>query len=132
MKKFIILFFVALISFSHGQLQAGVPSAILPETKPYDQYDTNECYSFSFSEELQQLIYKMHHQFIPLSNEFLIAKKIEGYVDQMMSTDRPEEQVFFQLEGGMPYTSMRVINESGLIPEAVWKPAHPLSTWVIS
>jgi hypothetical protein len=101
------------------------------DTRNLDQRYSRECFLFSFLGALESTHLNRHYNArkIEFSAAYLLARKFEHVIGEIVSNNQNGQGMYFKLDGGETYHAMKLIELYGLVPENIWTPKIPLENW---
>lgn len=101
------------------------------ETRNLDQSYSRECFLFSYLGALESSLANRHLNPRPIqfSSAYLVAKKFEHVIREIVTNDPNQINMYFKLDGGEAYHAMKLTELYGLVPEDIWKPLIPIEQW---
>lgn len=101
-------------------------------TRNLDQCSSRECFLFAYLGALETTHLNRSHNSreIHFSAAYLVAKKFEHVIGEILSNNQNGQGMYFNLKGGEMYHAMKLTQLYGLVPDDIWRPLEPnLSKW---
>lgn len=101
-------------------------------TRNLDQCSSRECFLFAYLGALEttHLNRSRNSREIHFSAAYLVAKKFEHVIGEILSNNQNGRGMYFDLKGGETYHAMKLTQLYGLVPEDIWRPREPnLDKW---
>lgn len=101
------------------------------ETRNLDQRYSRECFLFAYLGALEttHLNRQYNSRRVQFSAAYLVARKFEHVISEIISNNQNGQGMYFKLDGGETYHAMKLTELYGLVPEDVWSPLVPLDSW---
>jgi hypothetical protein len=101
------------------------------DSRNLDQRYSRECFLFSFLGALESTHLNRHYNSrkIEFSAAYLVARKFEHLIGEILSNNHNGQGMYFKLDGGETYHAMKLIELYGLVPEDIWSPKIPMEKW---
>lgn len=101
-------------------------------TRNLDQCSSRECFLFAYLGALEttHLNRAYNSRDIQFSAAYLVAKKFEHVIGEILSDNQFGNGMYFNLKGGETYHAMKLVQLYGLVPQEIWHPRIPdLNDW---
>ncbi|OYZ14998.1 MAG: hypothetical protein B7Y39_16880 [Bdellovibrio sp. 28-41-41] len=101
------------------------------DTRNLDQRYSRECFLFSFLGALESTHLNRHYNSrkIEFSAAYLVARKFQHVIGEIISNNQNGKGMYFKLDGGETYHAMKLVELYGLVSEDIWSPKIPMEKW---